>query len=78
MNPDLISKAVEQVPGLTVLAFIVWMFLKHLKGYSTMIRDMHRENISDRERSREIIEQNTIAVSHNTRLIDEMRKERAL
>lgn len=69
MNSDILTKAFEQVPGLAVLAFIVFSFLKHLKGYNVMIREMNKENITAREQSRMVIEENTKAVAQNTEVL---------
>ncbi len=69
---DVWIKIIENAPDLGVLTFIVWMFLKHLKGFSLLIRDLNRENTEARSHSREVIEKNTEAMGKNTEAMREM------
>lgn len=70
-----IPEALKQVPSLAVLAFIVFVFLKHLKSYNQMIREINKENIEAREQSRVVIEENTKAVAKNTEVLHQITAE---
>ncbi len=62
----------DKAPNLAVLAFIVWIFLKHLKSYNSFLRDLQNENVEARKHSREVIEKNTEAMGKNTEALREM------
>lgn len=72
---QLVTEAVKQAPNLAVLAFVVFLFLKHLRSYNQMIRDINKENVAAREQSRVVIEENTSAVAQNTEVLRQIRSE---
>lgn len=66
---NILTKAAEQAPSLVVLCGVVWLFLKHLRGYNVLLRDMNNENSEARQHSRDVIEKNTAAVGQNTEVM---------
>lgn len=67
-----LESAVVQVPNLVVLGVIVIMFLKQIGKRDEMMKDINRENIEARERSRLVIEKNTEAATSNTGAMNSM------
>lgn len=60
---SLLEKMFEHAPALGVMALIVWMFIKHIDktnaNFISTIRSLNTENITAREESKRVIEENT-------------------
>lgn len=69
----LLLKTAEQVPALTVMALIVWFFLRFCTRTSldrdVLIREMHSEHIRAREESREVLRESAINIRENTKAL---------
>jgi len=67
---NLFVEALKQVPALSVLGFVVWMFLRHLEASRVIERDMfiniHKENLEARQATREALHENAQVTRANT------------
>ena len=63
---EILTNAVDQVPGLVVLVAVVLMFLKYMSKHDDLIKDLTNEHLVERKRQQEVIEKNTIAATTNT------------
>lgn len=74
---QLIIKSLEQAPVLTVLAIIVWLFLKVgqriLVQHAEDMRGLHQEHIDERTQMRLVIKENTDSNRELIRVIHELR-----
>lgn len=69
---DLVIKALTEVPGLAVMAFIVWIFLKSMGKRDEIISEISKDNIEARTHSRLVIEKNSAVVAENTVAMNQM------
>lgn len=69
---DMFEKIASQVPSLAVLCYLVYIFLKHLKGRDELIKEINKENVEARLHSSRVIEENTRAAGMNTATMNEM------
>lgn len=82
-----LSEAIHQVPGLVILAVLVWMFIKvimrfikHIEDRGRIMQQFNREHLDAREqdrqaihRSNKAIEDNTAAIRNLTLVVERMR-----
>ena len=68
----LLVEVAKQVPALTVLAFIVWAFIRFLAQASSAMQDIHRECHSTQERATVALERNTDALDRLGGQMEEM------
>lgn len=77
---DIVAEALKQVPALSVLCYVVWMFLGKLTLFIDGFRAMQKEHLDSiagimkehldaRAQSREAIKENTQAMQQNTTAI---------
>lgn len=63
-------EAAKQIPALTVLIVLVWIFVRHIEGTNAAMREtvmeIHKENMEARVAQREVIKENTTAGKENT------------
>ena len=63
-------EAAKQIPALTVLIVLVWIFVKHIEAANAAMREtvmeIHKENMEARITQREVIRENTHAGKENT------------
>lgn len=63
-------EAAKQIPALSVLVVLVWLFVKHIEYANSAMREtimeIHRENMEARITQREVIKENTTAGKENT------------
>lgn len=66
---EFLTDAIKQVPGLAVLGFVVWIFLKHLKerddAFSEVFRQINETNLEARIESHETIQRCTVVLEKN-------------
>jgi uncharacterized membrane protein len=63
---EILTNAVDQVPGLVVLVAVVLMFLKYMSKHDDLIKDLTNEHLIERKKQQEVIEKNTVAAATNT------------
>jgi hypothetical protein len=59
------SPALQQVPGLVIMAIIVLAFLKYIKTRDAFIAEMHNEVMRARVETRTALEASTLASNGN-------------
>jgi len=62
---EFIDGVIKQVPALGVMAFIVWVFLRHMETRDKSIRDIHNEHIIARSETRIVLRENSEAMKIN-------------
>ncbi len=70
---NLIVKIAEQVPNLGILGLIVYFFLSHLAKRDEVLRDFHREHIDERQKTREVVKENTDSNKELIRVINKIK-----
>lgn len=69
---DLIKSAVNTVPGLVVLCWVVKEFLKSQKERDNFIKNLHNEHLAARGESRDAIKENTESNREVTKAISDL------
>lgn len=49
---QILEKIGVQLPVATIVVFVVWMFLKHLKEEREVMKQFHQDHLQSREESR--------------------------
>lgn len=73
---NLIVKIAEQVPNLGILGVIVYLFLVHITRRDEVIRDLHKEHIDERQKTRDVVQENTDSNRELIRVISEINKNK--
>lgn len=73
---NLIVKIAEQVPNLGILGVIVYLFLVHITRRDDVIRDLHKEHIDERQKTRDVVQENTDSNRELIRVISEINKNK--
>lgn len=68
---NLVIKIAEQVPNLGILGFIVYLFLSHLAKRDETIKELHREHVDERQKTRDVVQENTDSNKELIRVIGE-------
>lgn len=75
----ILTECVRQVPGLAILALVVWMFvkvimrfIKHIEDRAEVITQMHKEHLDARNVSRQAIADNTVTMRENTTALNHL------
>lgn len=67
---NILLETAKQIPALSVLIVLVWIFVKHIENANAATREtimeIHKENMEARSAQRETIRENTAAGKDNT------------
>jgi hypothetical protein len=70
---NLVVKIAEQVPNLGILGLIVYFFLSHLARRDEVLRDLHKEHIDERQKTRDVVKENTDSNKELIRVINKIK-----
>ena len=73
---NLFAKIAEQVPNLGILGVIVYLFLVHISRRDDVIRDLHKEHIDERQKTRDVVQENTDSNRELIKAITEIHKNK--
>lgn len=73
---NLFAKIAEQVPNLGILGVIVYLFLVHISRRDEVIRDLHKEHIDERQKTRDVVQENTDSNRELIKAITQINKEK--
>lgn len=71
---EILKETAKQIPALTVLAYLTYLFLKHLAVRDATLSLLLSTHAKAAELAGVIISANTKAMAENTRALDEMRR----
>lgn len=73
---NFVAKIAEQVPNLGILGVIVYLFLVHISRRDDVIRDLHKEHIDERQKTRDVVQENTDSNRELIKAITEIHKNK--